>query len=72
MPNKELCTCEKKDCPFHPQQNNGECTACIEKNLKRHEIPSCFHHKIGEKTDIESDWSFYKFAKKVIEREGSG
>jgi hypothetical protein len=65
----EFCTCDYFDCPFHPQKNNNECTACIEKNLKRHEIPACFYNKIGTKTDIKSDYSFYKFAKKVIDCE---
>jgi hypothetical protein len=69
MPHKELCTCSNYDCPFHPQKHNHECTECIEKNLRRHEIPSCFYHKIGEKAHEKSKYSFYQFAKKVMERE---
>lgn len=43
----EFFTCNYYDCQFHPQKNNNECTACIEKNFKRHEIPACFFYKIG-------------------------
>jgi len=65
----EFCTCDSYDCEFHSSKHNYECTACIEKNLKNHEIPYCFFKKIGEESSVKSNYSFYKFAEKVIANE---
>ena len=62
----EFCTCNDHDCCNHPKKQNNECTPCIEKNLKNYEIPTCFFDKIGEESRVNSEWSFFKFAEKVI------
>ena len=62
----EFCTCKDCNCESHPKKHNNECTACVGKNLKNHEIPACFFNKIGEESSIKSNWSFYRFAEKVI------
>jgi len=66
---KFTCTCEVFDCPAHPRKHNNECTPCIEKNLKNHEIPACFWNEIGNTENAKSDYIFLKFAKKVIDFE---
>jgi hypothetical protein len=66
MSHANFCTCEYKDCQYHPTKHNNECTPCIEKNLKNHEIPACFWNKIGEESDIKSEYSIRKFAEKVM------
>lgn len=38
----EFCTCSDLTCPNHPANSENGCTACIEKNLKAGEIPTCF------------------------------
>jgi hypothetical protein len=38
--------------------------------LEHHEIPACFWFKIDENADNSSDYSFHKFANKVVEVEG--
>jgi len=65
----KLCTCQVLDCPAHPSKHNNECTPCIVKNLKNHEIPACFWYKIGDTTNAKSDYTFYKFAKQVVDAE---
>ena len=69
----EFCTCHVTDCPHHPMtRKDDNCTACIEKNLREQEIPTCFHNMIGVQSDEKSTtpYSFYHFAKKVFEVEG--
>ena len=67
-----FCTCKDLNCPEHPQKHGGSCTPCIEKNLREHEIPACFWHKIGDTEAAKSDYIFMRFAEKVIEIEGKG
>lgn len=65
-----FCTCPATDCEFHPKHHADGCTPCIKKNLEHHEIPACFWFKIDENADNSSDYSFHKFANKVVEVEG--
>lgn len=41
----DFCTCENFNCVHHPKNTDGTCTACVAKNLKNNEIPSCFFNK---------------------------
>ena len=70
MNKAHFCTCSYLDCEHHPIKNDGSCNPCIEKNLKRLEIPSCFFNKIGEKGSCESEYTFRKFAEEVIHKHG--
>lgn len=38
----DFCTCDNFNCVHHPKNTDGTCTACVAKNLKNNEIPSCF------------------------------
>ncbi len=61
-----FCTCKDLECPFHPTKHNKGCSLCIQKNLKKKEIPSCFFNIVKNEEIIEG-YSFYDFAKLVIE-----
>lgn len=63
---EKFCTCDYYDCIHHPNKNNNECNACIKKNLQNLEIPACFFNKIGSGEGVDSDYTFYKFAEKVM------
>ena len=66
----DFCTCPAKDeCPAYPDKHEGQCTACIKKNLDHHEIPTCFWKKIGDTENAKSDYTFMRFAKAVMEAE---
>ena len=67
-PGAEFCTCDDFACPHHPRNSGSGCTACIEKNLKCLEIPSCFFNNIGKEPEASSEWTYKEFAKKVMER----
>ena len=65
--NKHFCTCGDTKCPFNPNNPKYEgkdfgCDACIRKNLRLGEIPTCMFVKQG---NIEGwdDWSIEGFAK---------
>ena len=66
MERADFCTCKDLNCPYHSSKHNGECTPCILKNLKQHEIPACFWDKIGDDSNAKSEYTFLKFAKKVV------
>ncbi|MCL2375817.1 MAG: DUF6485 family protein [Defluviitaleaceae bacterium] len=62
-----FCTCEYYDCEHHPIKHDGSCNPCIEKNLANKEIPACFWNKIGSEGDCGSQYTFRKFAERVID-----
>jgi len=66
MSKTDFCTCNDFDCQFHHKHQSNECTACIAKNLNDHEVPACFWNKIGEETSTQTDYTFRKFAEKVM------
>lgn len=53
----DFCTCDNFNCVHHPKNTDGNCTACVSKNLKNNEIPSCFFNK----TDGIKERAKYKF-----------
>ena len=68
---KDLCTCKDTGCRFHPANHDAGCTPCIEKNLKKGEIPSCFFNAVGACGDKKS--FFYEdFARLVLEKNPAG
>lgn len=65
-----FCTCGDLDCPHHPAVNpEGTCDACIRKNLRLEEIPSCFFRKIGDPSDL-TEFTFESFVKFYLEKRG--
>lgn len=48
-----FCTCDDTSCPFNPSnpaqvEKGASCDACIVKNLRLGEIPSCFFNMVGD------------------------
>ena len=37
-----FCPCRNTACRCHPANHDQGCSLCIEKELRKHEIPSCF------------------------------
>jgi len=66
---EHFCTCEYYDCEHHPAKHGGSCNPCIEKNLVNQEIPACFWNKIDSGQDCGSQYTFRKFAEKVMQEE---
>jgi len=64
-----FCTCPTLECPHHPQNQNEGCTPCIEKNLRKHEIPACFWFKIETAGGAEGKYTFQKFAEEIMTAE---
>lgn len=61
----KFCTCKNFECPLHPIRHERGCTPCISKNLKLHEIPSCFFNVIDNSESRNGD-NFKDFAKLVL------
>lgn len=63
---EHFCTCDNADCKLHPKNHDKGCTLCMQKNLKKGEIPTCIFKMINpditnvEKFDING---FLKHAK---------
>jgi len=64
-----FCTCPDLECPHHPNKQDDGCTPCIKKNLHNHEIPACFWFKVGTPGGADSEYTFAKFAEKVMTTE---
>lgn len=69
MSDVSFCSCTDHVCAQHPRNHDKGCTPCIAKNLHDHEVPSCFFNKIGEKTETTTNYTFKKFAQKVMDSE---
>ena len=62
------CICEHVKCPRH-LNNAGNCTACIEKNIKNHELPNCFFNDANLDKDRIDD-AYETFVKLFNEKYG--
>lgn len=61
------CTCKDHNCALHPLNHALGCTPCVRKNLRAHEIPSCFFAEcLDEKPD---GYTFSHFADHVRKAE---
>ena len=61
-----MCTCKDFDCPNHPSNHDMGCTLCIKKNLREHEIPSCFFNQIKGNQINCNGYHYEDFAKLVM------
>ncbi len=64
----ELCTCTNTRCLHHPANHADGCTRCVEKNLNRGEIPSCFFNKL-DGSGVREHYKFADFARLALEKE---
>lgn len=63
MANTHFCTCTEYNCPHHPENHQKGCDSCIQKNLKRGEIPSCFFNQIDGDTSELKEYTVDSFVK---------
>ena len=65
MATPDFCTCGNTNCRFHPSRHEEGCTLCVQKNLRRREIPSCFFTVLDGKVQREK-FTFEDFAALVL------
>ena len=41
-----FCTCQNTACRCHPSNHSQGCDLCIQKELRKGEIPSCFFNLV--------------------------
>ena len=63
-----FCTCTNTACRCHPSNHDKGCTLCIEKELRKLEIPACFFNLIAPGESIQ-DCSLEAFARWVLHSE---
>ena len=63
-----FCTCTNSACRCHPSNHDKGCTLCIEKELRKQEIPACFFNLIAPGESIQ-DCSLEAFARRVLHSE---
>lgn len=67
---EHFCPCRNTGCRCHPANHNQGCSLCIEKELRKREIPSCFFDFVAEPGEQMADCSIEAFARRVLEKEG--
>lgn len=60
---ENFCTCHVTSCDKHPTNHEKGCDLCIQKNLARKEIPTCFFLKVSSEVDDLTEFSFESFIK---------
>lgn len=63
----DFCTCENFNCVHHPKNADGTCTACVAKNLRNNEIPSCFFNK-ADGIKKRTKYKFEDFAEVIYNK----
>lgn len=63
----DFCTCDNFNCVHHPKNNDGSCTACVAKNLRNNEIPSCFFNK-ADGIKKRAKYKFEDFAEVIMKK----
>ncbi len=61
-----FCPCKNTSCRCHPSNHIYGCSPCIEKELRKHEIPSCFFDLVISPGEQVSDCSMEAFAECVL------
>ena len=65
---EHFCPCRNTACRCHPSNHDQGCTLCIEKELRKREIPSCFFDFVIEPGEQVMDCSIEAFARRVLEK----
>ncbi len=63
----DFCTCDNFNCVHHPINTDGSCTACVAKNLRNNEIPSCFFNK-ADGIKKRAKYKFEDFAEVIMNK----
>ena len=64
---EHFCPCRNINCRCHPRNHDQGCSLCIEKELRKREIPSCFFDFVIEPGANVEDCSIEYFARRVLE-----
>ena len=61
-----FCPCRNTACRCHPANHDQGCSLCIEKELRKGEIPSCFFDLVIQPGETVEDCSIEAFARRVL------
>ena len=64
-----FCTCQNTACRCHPANHDQGCDLCIQKELRKGEIPSCFFNLVIRPGETVEDCTIQAFARRVLEQE---
>ena len=64
-----FCTCQNTACRCHPANHGQGCDLCIQKELRKGEIPSCFFNLVIQPGETVEDCTIQAFARRVLNRE---
>ena len=64
-----FCTCQNTACRCHPANHDQGCDLCIQKELRKGEIPSCFFNLVIRPGETVEDCTMAAFARRVLARE---
>ena len=64
-----FCTCQNTACRCHPSNHDQGCDLCIQKELRKGEIPSCFFNLVIRPGETVEDCTIQAFARRVLEAE---
>ena len=64
-----FCTCQNTACRCHPSNHGQGGDLCIQKELRKGEIPSCFFNLVIRPGETVEDCTIQAFARRVLEAE---
>lgn len=64
-----FCTCPTTKCPHHPENHTEGCDRCIQKNLKKKEMPTCFFQAVDEDFSSVKEFSIKGFVEFYLQRQ---
>ena len=63
-----FCTCQNTACRCHPANHDQGCDLCIQKELRKGEIPSCFFNLVIWPGETVEDCTLAAFARRALEQ----
>ena len=67
MSSSPFCTCTNTACRCHPANHDQGCNLCIQKELRKGEIPACFFNLVIQPGETVEDCTIQAFARRVLE-----
>lgn len=58
---KHFCTCPVEKCPKHPANHGDGCDRCIQDNLQKSKMPTCFFRAVHDDVDDVQDFTIKGF-----------
>lgn len=56
-----VCSCPVTKCPHHPSNHEEGCDSCIQKNVRKKEVPTCLFKAVHEDVSDVKDYSIKGF-----------